>query len=276
MASTVESRGGWSVRVLPTERACQHSACQHLSASYSSQALRGPSCSLYQLSKMRYGLRVLIEMGKPFCPRRRCVWHAPPRPRGSVAPANQRGCGCGCGCGCACACACACGGAGCCCGGGGWSGGGRCTVAGCDLAHDLRRHLHLEAISLRGVAAEGPRAEREVNQRPAEPASGNTAVVLAEPASPLSREPQAACRATSGLPSHKRPAEPQAACRATSGLSSHKRPAEPQAACRATSGLPSHKRPPSACAEKGATLDRPRLTVGGPRLAAAPSVLDHA
>jgi hypothetical protein len=65
-----------------------------------------------------------------------------------VTPATQRG-GAG-------------GGAG---GGGGSSSGGRCTLANCDIlascnlaSCELSRHLLLEATSLRGIAAEGPRA----------------------------------------------------------------------------------------------------------------------
>ena len=80
-----------------------------------------------------------MKASKPIRPKHRCVWHAPPRPRGAVAPATQRG-------------------------GGGGGGGGTGNVDGryalasgdltsCDLVScDLSRHLLLEAISLREVA----------------------------------------------------------------------------------------------------------------------------
>ena len=86
---------------------------------------------------------LLVEASEPIGPNHRCIWHAPPRPRGAVTPATQRG-GAG-------------GGAG---GGGGSSSGGRCTLANCDIlaSCELSRHLLLEAVSLRGIAAEGPRA----------------------------------------------------------------------------------------------------------------------
>ena len=103
-----------------------------------------------------------MQASKPICPNHRCVWNAPPRPRSPVAPATQRSGG---------------GGGG---GSGGGNSGGRSTLANCDIlascdhAHvscDLSHQLLLEAISLRGVAAKGPRAEREGDERRAEPMS---------------------------------------------------------------------------------------------------------
>ena len=60
---------------------------------------------------------------------------------------------------------------------------GRYALASCDLVScdlptscdliscDLSRHLLLQAISLHGVTAEGPRAQREVDERRTEPMS---------------------------------------------------------------------------------------------------------